>query len=219
MTLALLSGGMDSSTLLAFSHAEAACFIDYGQRHIKELESAQAIAEHYQVPLYELSLREFGRSVESALTSAGIEVPEGHYAAENMAITVVPNRNAVLLSCAAGIAASKGLGRVLTAVHAGDHAIYPDCREDFINAIDKATHLACGVRIEAPFVRLDKSDIARLAGQMGVPLEATWSCYKGGAQHCGRCGTCVERIEAIDAAGLVDLTGYADAEFWKTARA
>lgn len=219
MTLALLSGGMDSSTLLAFTAAEAALFIDYGQRHIKEYESAQLIAEHYGVPLYELNLREYGRSVASALTSSDIEVPEGHYAADNMAITVVPNRNAVMLSAAAGIAASKGLGKVATAVHSGDHAVYADCREDFINALDKATELACGIRVEAPFVRIDKTDIARMAGRMGVPLEATWSCYKGGARHCGRCGTCVERQEAIHGAGLVDLTGYDDPTFWETASA
>ncbi|AYD81998.1 QueC-like queuosine biosynthesis [Mycobacterium phage Saguaro] len=215
MTLVLLSGGMDSSTLLAFTNADAAVFIDYGQRHIREYESAVAIAEHYGVPLYELSLREFGRSVASALTSRDIDVPEGHYTAENMATTVVPNRNAVLLSCAAGIAASVGLTRVVTAVHSGDHAIYPDCREDFINALDRATELSCGVRVEAPFVRLDKTDIARMAGRLGVPLEMTWSCYQGGEVHCGRCGTCVERMEAIDAAGMVDLTGYADSTFWR----
>lgn len=214
-TLALLSGGMDSSTLVAFTQAEAAVFIDYGQRHIKEYESAQMIAEHYSIPLYELSLREFGRSVASALTSEDIAVPHGHYAADNMAITVVPNRNAVLISCAAGIATSKGLERVVTAVHSGDHAIYPDCRPDFIAAIDMATYAGCGVHVDAPFISGDKTQIAKLAGSLGVPLEMTWSCYEGGAQHCGRCGTCVERMEAIDAAGLVDMTGYADTEFWR----
>lgn len=215
MTLALLSGGLDSSTLTRFVNADAALFIDYGQRHIREYDSALAIAIFYGIPLYELNLSTWGRGLKSALTS-DIEVPHGHYAADNMAKTVVPNRNAVLLSCAAGIAASEGHDRVVTAVHAGDHAVYPDCREDFINAIDKATELACGVRIEAPFVRLSKADIARMAGEMGVPIALTWSCYEGGEQHCGRCGTCVERAEAIHLAGIKDPTHYADEAFWRT---
>ncbi|AYP69989.1 QueC-like queuosine biosynthesis [Mycobacterium phage CRB2] len=216
MTLALLSGGLDSTTLTRFVNADAALFIDYGQRHIREYDSALAIAIFYSIPLYELNLSTWGRSVESALTSPGQEVPHGHYAADNMAKTVVPNRNAVLLSCAAGIAASHGHDRVVTAVHAGDHAVYPDCREDFINAIDAATNLACGVRIEAPFVRLSKADIAKMAGEMGVPIALTWSCYEGGEQHCGRCGTCVERAEAIHLAGIADPTHYADEAFWRT---
>lgn len=215
MTLALLSGGMDSSTLTAFTNAEAAVFINYGQRHIREHQSAKAIASHYDIPLFELDLRAFGDSVRSALTSKGIDVPHGHYAADNMAITVVPNRNAVLLSAAAGIAASRGLGHVVTAVHAGDHAIYPDCRPEFIDAIDDATYLACGVHIHAPFLYESKAKIAALAGRLGVPLGMTWSCYEGGAIHCGRCGTCVERAEAFAEAGLADPTEYADPAFWR----
>ncbi|UJQ86526.1 Pre Qo pathway QueC-like protein [Mycobacterium phage PenguinLover67] len=216
MTLALLSGGLDSSTLTRFTNAEAALFIDYGQRHIREYDSALAIATFYSIPLFELNLTAYGRSVESALTSPEIEVPHGHYAADNMAKTVVPNRNAVLLSCAAGVAASKGIDRVVTAVHAGDHAVYPDCREEFINSFSDATMLGCGVRIEAPFVRLSKADIAKMAGEMHVPIALTWSCYEGGEQHCGRCGTCVERAEAIHLAGIPDPTHYADEAFWRT---
>lgn len=216
-TLVLLSGGMDSSTLVPYVQAEAALFIDYGQRHIRERESAEAIVNYYGIPLYGLDLTAYGASVDSALTSPNIAVPHGHYTAENMAVTVVPNRNAVLLSAAAGIAASRGMDAVATAVHAGDHAVYPDCRPEFLSALDAATRLSCGVSINAPFARWVKSAIAVSAGELEVPLDLTWSCYEGGAVHCGRCGTCVERAEAINAAGLDDPTTYADPEFWRTA--
>jgi 7-cyano-7-deazaguanine synthase len=215
-TLALLSGGMDSSTLVAASAAEAAVFVDYGQRHVRERRSAEAIAAHYAIPLYPLDLTSYGRNVTSALTTPGATVPHGHYAADNMAQTVVPNRNAVMLSAAAGVAASLGLTRVMTAVHAGDHAVYADCRPDFIDAISEATFLGCGVSIAAPFVYMTKAEIAALAWQMDVPLGLTWSCYEGGEMHCGRCGTCVERAEAISLAGFLDPTPYADPDFWKT---
>ncbi len=217
MTLALLSGGMDSTTLVAFTNAEAAVFVDYGQRHIRERRAAEAVASYYDITLHSLDLTSYGRNVRSVLTDHDTEVPHGHYAADNMARTVVPNRNAVMLSAAAGVAASLGFTRVVTAVHSGDHAVYPDCREDFINALDVATRLACGVEILAPFVRIDKTDIARMARIQGVPLGITWSCYEGGDLHCGRCGTCVERAEAIHNAGWPsDPTEYADAEFWRT---
>lgn len=215
-TLALLSGGMDSSTLVPYVVADAAVFVDYGQRHVRERESAIDIAAHYGIALYQLDLTAYGASVASALTSPEIEVPHGHYTAENMAVTVVPNRNAVLLSAAAGIAATLGYDAVATAVHAGDHAIYPDCRPEFLSALDAATRLSCGVAINAPFARWTKAAIAGSAGELGVPLELTWSCYEGGEVHCGRCGTCVERAEAIATAGLVDPTTYADPDFWRT---
>lgn len=217
MTLALLSGGLDSSTLVAHTNAEAAVFVDYGQRHIRERRSAEAIANHYGIPLYPLDLTSYGKNVRSALTSGDIAVPHGHYAADNMAVTVVPNRNAVMLSAAAGVAASLGFTRVVTAVHAGDHAVYPDCRPVFIDAIDLASYRGCGVHVVAPFVLWSKAEIARRALHLGVPVEQTWSCYEGGEVHCGRCGTCVERAEAIAEAGFPhDPTTYADPTFWQT---
>lgn len=215
-TLTLLSGGMDSSTLVPYVQADAAVFVDYGQRHVRERESAIDIAAHYGIALYQLDLTAYGASVASALTTPGTEVPHGHYTAENMAVTVVPNRNAVLLSVAAGIAATLGYDAVATAVHAGDHAIYPDCRPEFLSALDAATRLSCGVSINAPFARWTKAAIAASAVELGVPLELTWSCYEGGEVHCGRCGTCVERAEAIASTGLVDPTTYADPNFWRT---
>lgn len=217
----LLSGGMDSSTLLAHALNEPgvdnalAVFVDYGQRHVRERGSAQLVASHYGVSVVELDLRGFGASVTSALTVAGRIVPHGHYAADNMAQTVVPNRNAVLLSAAAGIAASNGSDRVLTAVHAGDHAVYADCRPGFIRALSDATQLACGIAIDAPFVEMSKADIAQRGHRLGVPYRFTWSCYEGGDQHCGRCGTCVERAEAFHLAGVPDPTSYTDAAYWR----
>lgn len=191
--------------------------MDYGQRHIRERRSAEAIANHYGIPLYPLDLTSYGKNVRSALTSGDIAVPHGHYAADNMAVTVVPNRNAVMLSAAAGVAASLGFTRVVTAVHAGDHAVYPDCRPVFIDAIDLASYRGCGVHIVAPFVLWSKAEIARRALHLGVPVEQTWSCYEGGEVHCGRCGTCVERAEAIAEAGFPhDPTTYADPTFWQT---
>lgn len=224
--LVLLSGGLDSTTLLAdtldaSSGAVEALFVNYGQRHIRERESSRKVADFYGVRWHELDLTYFGKSVESALTTAGLGVPHGHYTAASMKLTVVPNRNATLLSAAAGIASSRKLDVVATAVHAGDHAVYPDCRPEFIEAIDQACRLGCGVGVVAPFVMVTKTDIARRAGELRAPLHLTWSCYEGGGrtptQHCGRCGTCVERAEAFSDAGVVDPTDYADTEFWRQA--
>lgn len=220
----LLSGGMDSSTALAYALQDAepadavAIFVDYGQRHVVERESARAVAGRYGVILKELDLTSFGKSVQSALTS-DIEVPHGHYAEDNMILTVVPNRNATMLSAAAGIAASRGCDSLYTAIHAGDHAVYADCRPDFIQALSAATVLACGVEIVAPFVEISKADIAKIGDGLGVPYDLTWSCYEGDGEkgHCGRCGTCVERAASFDEAGIPDPTRYADSGYWRQA--
>ncbi len=228
--LVLLSGGMDSSTLLAHALVDPnepervveglALFVDYGQRHIRERESARAVASYYGVELIELDLRAYGASVASALTSPEIVVPHGHYTAASMHLTVVPNRNAVMLAAAAGIASSRGCSIVVTAVHSGDHAVYPDCHPEFILAVSAAYELGCGVGVVAPFVGISKADIARKGASLGVPYSLTWSCYEGGQpgdpdQHCGRCGTCVERAEAFALAGVTDPTNYADPDFWR----
>lgn len=217
----LLSGGLDSTTALADAltvrPVAAAVFVNYGQRHLREQRSAEAVAAHYGVELLSLDLRAFGASVRSALTSPGVAVPHGHYAEDNMAATVVPNRNAVMLSAAAGIAASRGAEFVVTAVHAGDHPVYADCRPGFVAALSRATRLACGVAVVAPFVDASKAWIVGRAAQLGAPLHLTWSCYEGGDRHCGRCGTCVERAEAFHEAGVPDPTDYADAAFWRQA--
>lgn len=213
--LVLLSGGLDSSTLLADcvhqGTASVALSVDYGQRHIREMSAAFDIAAHYGIQHEILDLRGWGRLLTgSALTDRAVDVPHGHYADESMKATIVPNRNATLLMAACGIAISFGCDRVVTAVHAGDHPIYPDCRPDFIIAANAAVQLATdrAVSIGAPFVQWTKTDIARHADELGVPIQLTWSCYEGGAEHCGQCGTCVERIEALHDAGVTDPTPY-----------
>lgn len=213
--LILLSGGLDSSTLLADAARRGttrlAVSVAYGQRHVRELRAAHDIANYYGVEHLVLDLSGWGRLLTgSALTDPAVAVPHGHYADESMRITVVPNRNATMLSAAAGIAQARGCNRVLTAVHFGDHPIYPDCRPKFIAAIAHATELATdgAVTIEAPFVGMLKADIARTAGKLGLPVGLTWSCYEGGDLHCGRCGTCIERIEALRDAGVPDPTIY-----------
>lgn len=210
----LLSGGMDSTTALAHALRDAdptrslGIFVNYGQRHIVERDAARQVADWYGVNLVTLDLTGYGASVSSALTDPRVEVPHGHYADDNMAITVVPNRNATMLSAAAGIASQAGARHLYTAVHAGDHAVYADCRPDFITALSRATVLSCGVEIVAPFVHMTKTDIATVGDRLGVPYHLTWSCYEGGALHCGQCGTCIERHEAFRDAGLDDPTRY-----------
>ena len=215
-SLVVLSGGMDSTVLL-YQLLQAgdevkALSINYGQRHHRELEAASALCaelgvEHRVADLSGLSDLLAGR----ALTSSDIEVPEGHYAEDNMKATVVPNRNMILLSVAAGWAISSKYYRIAYAAHSGDHAIYPDCRNEFAEALDGAIRLADWheVSLYRPFVDMTKADIASLGAELRVPFEKTWSCYKGQDLHCGRCGTCVERREAFYLAGVEDPTTYA----------
>lgn len=215
-TVTLLSGGMDSTTALALAAREStpvlALSVDYGQRHAKELDAAAAIAQHYGVPHRVLDLTGWGRLLTgSALTDPSVAVPHGHYAAPNMAVTVVPNRNATMLMAAAGIADALDATEVWAAVHAGDHAVYPDCRPEFITAANITLNVSTEgrVTIRAPFVDITKTDIAALGHDLNVPFELTWSCYEGGTVHCGKCGTCTERRSAFIDAGVPDPTIYA----------
>lgn len=225
MTLALLSGGMDSTALVAMLKSQEikvdTVSINYGQRHNKELQRAKAVADHFGLRHDIVDLSVLAASLSSALTSPEeIEVPDGHYTKETMRATVVPNRNAIMLMVAAGIAASRGHDEVATAVHAGDHFIYPDCRPEFIEAASRAAELGTAtfgdVKITAPFVNISKDEIVRIGHRFGAPFSLSWSCYKGGDTHCGRCGTCVERAEAFHLAGVDDPTEYEDNEFWRT---
>ena len=215
-----LSGGLDSVTLahelVAEGHAVIALSFHYGQRHAKELESASRCAQRLGAAHHVVDLRSVGALLTgSALTDPAVAVPEGHYTDESMAATVVPNRNAIMLSVAVGVAVAEGAEAVATAVHAGDHAIYPDCRPAFIEAIEHEARvanegfIADGFRVLAPFLHLSKDEIVRRGDALGVPFEETWSCYLGDDLHCGRCGTCVERREAFELAGVGDPTRYA----------
>lgn len=212
-SVVLLSGGMDSATALALEAREGdvrlAVAVNYGQRHLTEIRSAEALAAFYGVDLEVLDLTGWGRLLKgSSLTDPTVEVPDGHYAAPNMAVTVVPNRNATMLMAAAGVAQAVGASRVVTAVHSGDHHVYPDCRPEFIQAASLASTLGAGISISAPFVEISKTEICRIGVEIDVPYGLTWSCYKGGRFHCGTCGTCVERREAFEEAGYPDPTIY-----------
>ena len=215
----LCSGGMDSVTALHWAHAEhdvvAAMSFDYGAKHNhREIpfaaEHARALGVRHEV----IALDFVNRLFASNLLQSGGAIPEGHYEAENMKQTVVPFRNAIMLSIACGFAESVGAGGLVIAAHGGDHAIYPDCREDFMRAIGDAMRLGTYARVELlrPFIALHKGEIAAEAARRGVDLGRTWSCYKGGPVHCGKCGTCVERREAFAQAGIPDPTLYAAQE-------
>ena len=147
---------------------------------------------------------------KSSLLDGAEAIPEGHYADDNMKSTVVPFRNGIMLSIAIGIAESNDLDQVFIANHGGDHTIYPDCRPEFINAIDSAANAGTynNVKVIAPYTKITKSDIARIGKKLGIDYTETWSCYKGGEKHCGKCGTCVERKEALFEAGIEDYTIY-----------
>ena len=212
----LCSGGMDSVTALHWARSGhevvAAVSFDYGAKHNhREIpfaaEHAARIGARHEVIVLDFVNRLFA----SDLLKSGGEIPEGHYEAENMKQTVVPFRNAIMLSIAAGFAESVGAAGLVIAAHGGDHAIYPDCREDFMRAMGDAMRLGTYVEVQLlrPFIALNKAGIAVEGTRLGVDFARTWSCYKGGPMHCGKCGTCVERREAFVAAGLVDPTVYA----------
>lgn len=213
--IVLLSGGMDSVT--AFHHAVetmdvvGSLSIDYGSRHNhRELPFAAMHSQSVNVPNFLIPLGFVASHFDSQLLGNTGSIPKGHYEEDSMKQTVVPFRNAIMLSIATGLAESKGASGVVIAAHAGDHAIYPDCREEFMSAMDSAMQSGtyAKVRLIRPFIHLDKAAIARRGHQLGIDFRQTWSCYEGGDIHCGACGTCVERREAFQLAGLVDPTEY-----------
>ena len=209
----IVSGGLDSITLL-YDKAETialAVSFDYGQNHgAKELPFAAHHCRKLGIPHITIPLSFMHRYFKSSLLDGAEAIPEGHYAEENMKSTVVPFRNGIMLAIATGIAESHGLKRVYIANHGGDHTIYPDCRPDFIPAMDGAATAGTfvNVRIEAPYTNITKADIVRRGTALGVDYSKTWSCYKGSDVHCGKCGTCVERKEAFLEAGVKDPTEY-----------
>lgn len=211
----LFSGGLDSTVLsykLQSENAELKLLsIDYGQRHNCELASGSMIAKSLGVPHTVIKLPMLAALLRgSSLTDNSISLPLGHYAEESMKSTVVPNRNMILLSLAAGHAISLKFDTVAYAAHAGDHTIYPDCRPEFADAMENALSKADWnkINLHRPFVKMNKSDLVKLGIELGVPFEMTWSCYAGGKLHCGKCGTCVERKEAFELIGLSDPTKY-----------
>lgn len=216
-TFVLLSGGMDSTTALYWAKREhevmGAVSFDYGSKHNhREIGLAAWHCGHLNVWHDIVPLPFVNELFTSDLLRSGGEIPEGHYEEESMKRTVVPFRNGIMLSIACGLAESRGAAGLVIAAHAGDHAIYPDCREPFMQGIAAAMREGTYAHIELlrPFIHLDKAAIAMLGHQFGVDYSKTWSCYKGGEIHCGKCGTCVERREAFIKAGISDPTAYAD---------
>lgn len=209
----IVSGGMDSTTLLYDRRDEIALAIsfDYGSNHnAREIAYAEMHCKRLGIEHITIPLDFMHKYFRSSLLEGADAIPEGHYAAENMKSTVVPFRNGIMLAVAAGVAESRNLTKLLIANHGGDHTIYPDCRPEFISAMDSATNAGTyiGVRVVAPYTNITKGDIARIGKKLGIDYAETWSCYKGGEKHCGKCGTCVERKEALAYAGIEDTTEY-----------
>ncbi|WP_276817054.1 7-cyano-7-deazaguanine synthase QueC [Segatella maculosa] len=209
----IVSGGMDSITLLYDKKNEIALGIsfNYGSNHnAKEIPLAEMHCRRLGIKHITINLDFMGQYFKSSLLEGGEAIPEGNYADENMKSTVVPFRNGIMLSIAIGIAESNNLKKVLIANHGGDHTIYPDCRSEFIKAIDAAAYAGTFVNahVEAPYTHITKGDIARIGKRLGLDYAETWSCYKGADKHCGRCGTCIERKEALTEAGIDDTTEY-----------
>ena len=211
----VLSGGMDSVTMLHeyADEIELAVNFSYGSNHnMRELECARAHCSELGIELVEIDLSFSGKYFHSSLLEGAEAVPEGDYDFDNMKSTVVPFRNGIMLAAAAGLAESHGLDTVMIANHAGDHAIYPDCRGSFIDAMARAIAEGTyeGIALKAPYTYLNKADIALRGKRLGIDYTTTYSCYKGLEHHCGRCGTCLERRKALADAGIEDHTIYID---------
>lgn len=211
----LLSGGMDSVTAFYEAlgqHEVVACLsFDYGAKHnLKEIPFAKLHADRNGVLHQVIPLDFINRLFKSDLLQSGGAIPDGHYAEASMKQTVVPFRNGIMLAIATGYAESVDAEGLVIAAHSGDHTIYPDCREPFMQAM--ATTMSEGtyakIRLLRPFINMDKTGIAKRGVELGIDFSETWSCYKGGAIHCGTCGTCVERREAFILVGLPDPTIY-----------
>ncbi len=212
-SLIVVSGGMDSVTML-YDYKDTialAVSFDYGSNHnSKEIECAAYHCNLLGIKHIVIPLSFFTKYFKSSLLEGDDAIPEGDYNEDNIHSTVVPFRNGIMLAIAAGIAESNELQRVLIANHGGDHTIYPDCRPDFIKAIDAATKAGTynNVEVFAPYTNITKSDIARIGARLGIDYSKTWSCYRGGKIHCGRCATCLERRAALKDAGIEDNTQY-----------
>ncbi|MDQ5988294.1 MAG: 7-cyano-7-deazaguanine synthase [Syntrophus sp. SKADARSKE-3] len=211
----LVSGGMDSITALydaetAFDAVIGVSF-DYGAKHnAREIPFAAYHCQKLGISHEVISLEFTNQLFKSDLLKSGGDVPKGHYDEQSMRQTVVPFRNGIMMSIVAGFAASEGAKQVIIAAHSGDHAIYPDCRQEFMKFMAEAIRLGTYEQIEVscPFIAMNKADIAKRGLQLGIDFSQTWSCYNGGDIHCSECGTCKERKEAFFLAGIKDPTDY-----------
>jgi 7-cyano-7-deazaguanine synthase len=216
--IVILSGGMDSTTLLykVVHDIEfdivSVLSMDYGQRHKKELDVAAATCAELKLPHKIIDISGIKAVMKNSALTDDIEVPEGHYEEPSMKVTVVPNRNAILLSLAVAEAVSHEAGFVFYGAHSGDHAIYPDCRREFVEAFNDMAAIANyePVEILVPFIDMDKGDILKIGYELEVDYAQTWTCYAGRAKACGKCGACVERLEAFESIGESDPLEYED---------
>lgn len=214
----IYSGGMDSFTLLHRARAQGyqvhALSFNYGQRHVKELECAQQVCQALSIPHKVIDIRALSEVMAGSALTSDVDVPEGHYEEESMKATVVPNRNMILLSLATGYAVTVKAEEVWYGAHGGDHAIYPDCRPEFVEKMDAVCQIANyeSVSIKAPFMGADKADILAEGLKMGLDYGQSWTCYNGRELACGRCGSCVERLEAFAANGAQDPVAYESAQ-------
>jgi 7-cyano-7-deazaguanine synthase len=213
--ITLVSGGMDSVTALYHAVRDhevvGGVSFHYGSKHNdKELPLAKFHCDKLGIQHTVIRLDFMADLFASDLLKSGGDIPDGHYEEQTMKQTVVPFRNGIMLAIAAGLAESHGAEGLVIAAHAGDHAIYPDCREPFMQAMADAMKSGtyAGIQLLRPFIATDKTGIAALGSKLGVDYSLTWSCYKGGDTHCGTCGTCVERREAFLLAGVADPTEY-----------
>ena len=216
--IVVLSGGMDSTTLLydviSQDYETYAVSFNYNQKHSRELEMASATCNKLGINHRIIDISVLNEIAPSALTRDDIEVPKGHYADDNMKLTVVPNRNMVLLSLATSYAISVDATKLFYGAHAGDHDIYPDCRKEFIDSMKQSIGLCDWNRVEldAPYWDIDKGDIAIKGLELGVDYSLTLTCYNGGEEACGKCGSCTERLEAFEKAGVKDPIKYKEVE-------
>jgi 7-cyano-7-deazaguanine synthase len=218
----LLSGGLDSSTVLAIAkergRAVTALTFDYGQKHKRELNSARRIARHFKVEEHIVVPLDIGPLLRSSLTTQSMEIPEGRTgdrASDDVPSTYVPSRNIVFLSIGASVAESRGAVSIFIAANSVDFSGYPDCTPEFMEAFQKVLDVGTragregrGIKVEAPILLMSKAEIVKEAVRLKVPLELTWSCYRGGAKACGRCDSCVLRLEGFAKAGIEDPLEY-----------
>jgi len=210
----IYSGGMDSFTLLnrviKDNYDVFALTFNYGQKHVKEVEVASTVCEQLSVPHKILDISPINQLMQSSSLVGTADVPEGHYEAENMKSTVVPNRNMILLSLAIGYAVDIKADKVFYGAHAGDHAIYPDCRPEFVHAMNAVAGIANydPVSIETPYLNASKGEILKDGLSMNLSYENTWTCYNGREKACGKCGACVERLEAFEENNVTDPLEY-----------
>lgn len=210
----IYSGGMDSFTVLNRALKDGkkvyALSFDYGQRHVKELECAASVCKSLKIDHKIIDISSINQLLAGSSLTDDIEIPEGHYESENMKSTVVPNRNMILLSLAVGYAVSVGAAQVYYGAHSGDHAIYPDCRPEFVQKMNEVCQIANyeSVEIFSPYLAVNKAAILANGLDMGLDYSDTWTCYNGRTKACGKCGSCQERLEAFSENKMVDPISY-----------